>query len=227
MKSKFAQKLVNISGEQPPTCEDSKDNNSELFKLPKLPIYLGLFIESDSIDFVKDYVLMGLQKLTEVYKDDQEIKATFQTISDRTSEKLKFVKDMHITSLFVGGNKKKAESEYFTTFKPNYEFSIDIVGFLVVPGKIMVGICYPDQSVIKIENDFPHMTLMTGEWAAKFSNDSMRELFGEGKPLHKEYLDKNDNFTYKGEIQTKDKGMAYVVTNLPHLRLRVKAKAVV
>jgi len=79
------------------------------------------------------------------------------------SSKITFekVNDSHVTTLFVGGDKKKADSEHFKTFRENIEMDIKLVGFAMVPGGIIAGICYPDQSVIKIQNDFPHVTLMT------------------------------------------------------------------
>ncbi len=41
---------------------------------------------------------------------------------------------------------------------------------IFVPGKIMAGVCFPE---CKIENKFPHMTLLLGKWAAKMSNTAL------------------------------------------------------
>jgi len=38
-----------------------------------------------------------------------------------------------------------------------------------------------------IENEFPHMTLMTGDWNAVQSNDIMKVLFGKNGRYKKDY----------------------------------------
>ena len=64
--------------------------------------------------------------------------------------------------------------------------SIEILGILVVPGKLIIGICFPQHEV---DNKYPHMTLMLNEWPAKKSNDVMEACFDDKRPLAAIYDD--------------------------------------
>lgn len=46
------------------------------------------------------------------------------------------------------------------------------MALIIVPGKIITAICFPDHQV---ENRCPHITLLTNEWPAKNSNDVLQE----------------------------------------------------
>lgn len=93
----------------------------------------------------------------------------------------------HITTLYIGANETKLETPYYTEFKENEEFVISIDAILIVPGKIVTGITFPDRNRILIENRFPHVTLLLGEWSAVDSNGVMQALFDENGPLNQYY----------------------------------------
>ena len=199
------------------------------YRPSKLPTYLGLFIEDSEAYRVQQYILEGLEQLVKSYQNDKALNQAYEELKNNTSN-LELIKDMHVTSLFIGGKKSAASSEHFTTFKPNFQQDLELVGFIFVPGKLVTGICYPDQSAIKIENEFPHMTLMKGDWAPKFSNDLMNLVCGKGGPLQKEYQKREfitmQEFTYKCPVQVgKGSGTAYVVKTLTNLLLKSTAKA--
>jgi len=185
-----------------------------------------LFADDECLPEVREYVLKGLEKLIEAYKDDNTLLKTYKDIKGEDSSSLQFIKDLHVTSLYVGGSRAKAKTEYFITFRPDYKMDLDLAGFIVVPGKLVTAICYPDQSIIKIENEFPHVTLMQGGWAPKFSNDLLQALCGKDGPLSKEYKKQftpMDDFTYKMPVKiAKGQGTAFFVKIF--LRLAVKAK---
>lgn len=93
---------------------------------------------------------------------------------------MKLVQDFHVTSCFVGGNARKLESKFCTTFNENQSVYIDLVAILFVPYKIITGVVNVKKPKnLQIENEYPHMTLMTGDWAAKYSNDLCQDVFGK------------------------------------------------
>lgn len=56
---------------------------------------------------------------------------------------------------------------------------------VVVPGKIITGICFPEYNVA---NACPHVTLLTNEWAPKDSNKVLENTcYGEKKPFARVY----------------------------------------
>ncbi|HRP38035.1 MAG TPA: hypothetical protein PLS50_09595, partial [Candidatus Dojkabacteria bacterium] len=150
------------------------------------------------------------------YPTDKTLAQNKEDVSQEIYKTMTFVRDFHITSLFIGKDKKKKDTEYYTSFKPGHKMEIQLVGLVIVPNKIVTAICYPDQSQIKIENRFPHMTLMTGEWKPVDSNELLENLFGQSKPYHEDYLTRKfanrSNLTWKQNIETsKGKELAYFV----------------
>ena len=51
---------------------------------------------------------------------------------------------------------------------------MDIEAVVFVPGKIIAGICFTDQ---KVENQFPHVTLLINGWKPVESNTTLNTLF--------------------------------------------------
>jgi len=136
----------------------------------------------------------------------------------------------YVTTLFIGGNKNATQSEFYTSFVEGINMNLEIVALAIVPGKIVTGICYPDQSTIKISNKFPHVTLMKGSWPPKYSNDLLEALCDKGCPLEAEW-EKNgfatmsNEFVFKTEVKVgKEKVAAYVVKPLPNLVLPAVSK---
>lgn len=77
-----------------------------------------------------------------------------------------------MTILFVGRDPERTESKIYQEFEEYLEESITVLGLVVVPGKIITAICFPRHPV---ENKCPHITLLTGDWQAKLSNDVLQE----------------------------------------------------
>ena len=59
-----------------------------------------------------------------------------------------------------------------------------IEALLIAEGKIITGICFPDCG---IENEFPHVTLMTNGWSAKMSNNLLKATCDEGQKFSQFY----------------------------------------
>jgi hypothetical protein len=73
----------------------------------------------------------------------------------------------HVTCLSIQRDEEVMESDIYRDFEENEEFDVKIEALLIVPGKIIVGICFP---AFEIANKCAHVTLMINEWAAKESN---------------------------------------------------------
>ena len=76
--------------------------------------------------------------------------------------------DHHVTTMFLGGNKKKMGSAAFKRFNQGEMVNVTISAIVYIPDKIIVGIVFPK---FEIENEFPHVTLMVSKgWKPVESN---------------------------------------------------------
>jgi len=185
----------------------------------KLPKYLGIFATGNAGDVerqIKEYIISGLELAKKTFHEDRNIVDCLNGIS-RNGDTLNAVEEPHITTFFIGKNTAQAESEQYKSFEIGRKTEIDVSGMAIVPGKIATGICFPDQSIIKIENEFPHITLMTGSWEASKSNDLLAALFRKGGPLNAEWSNRdfkelNNGFAKKFQLKVGDEVVtAYVV----------------
>lgn len=84
----------------------------------------------------------------------------------------------------------------------------------MVSDKIVTGVCFVEAENIKIQNKFPHITIMTGSWPAKMGNLAMDKIFGWCAPLETVYQErfKEKGVARKVEIEEKKgvKVTAYV-----------------
>jgi hypothetical protein len=76
----------------------------------------------------------------------------------------------HVTSMFIGKDTHKMDSDLFKSFHDGQLINIPVRALLFVPGKIMTAVCFLD---VPIENKMPHMTLLLGKWPAKESNTAL------------------------------------------------------
>jgi hypothetical protein len=77
---------------------------------------------------------------------------------------------------------------------------VKIIAVVIVPGKIIVGICFPNYN---IDNRCPHVTLLYNEWAPKESNTVLENTcLGDKKPFASAYEELREN----GELQDERKG---------------------
>jgi len=219
VKQFFEQEIVSeLPDTSQPIFEESKSQDAtlqkgeaDIYNPEKLPVYLGLFAAEDQTQKIKDYIIQGLDLLIEKYQDHELIKAQKEIQGEVPLADFSFVADPHVTTLFIGNDKQKRATECFKSFRPGHKTELSILGYVIVPNKIITAICFPDQSVIKIENKFPHMTLMTGKWKPKNSNDLFEALFGSKGKLKENYL-KKEFETMKVTVKVlKDSVPAYIV----------------
>ena len=62
---------------------------------------------------------------------------------------------------------------------------VEILALLIVPNKIVLGICFPDYPS---DNRCPHVTIMTNEWKPVHSNQVLETTcFGRRAPFNEAY----------------------------------------
>jgi hypothetical protein len=107
----------------------------------------------------------------------------------QTSDGWRFPADWHVTCAYLGRDEDKADlSQVYQNFVENVKVDVDICAFVVVPNKIVTGICFPNQSVQRIENACPHVTLAINEWHPKESNILLeKSCLKESGPFHQVY----------------------------------------
>ena len=85
--------------------------------------------------------------------------------------------DYHVTSLFLGKDEDKKQHQIFQNFRNGIEVEVTIYAIVLVPNKIVTGICFPDYPV---ENRCPHVTLMVNEWKPVMSNTVLEAACTKG-----------------------------------------------
>jgi ABC-type spermidine/putrescine transport system permease subunit II len=81
------------------------------------------------------------------------------------------VDDYHVTVLYIGKDEEKLEKQIYKEFEEGVSISVQILALVIVPGKIITAICFPDHTT---ENKIPHVTLMTNNCAPAFSNQVLQ-----------------------------------------------------
>jgi hypothetical protein len=150
-------------------------------------LYLGLLV-IEPIEKIHDIIIKGLKQITSVYKgltDAEELISSMENSIVYSKWRYpKADKKWHITTLFKKGKTFTKSHPAYTSFEKDKGITVDVRGLVYIPEKIIFCICFPDTPV---ENQFPHMTTLLGEYSAKHSNDVMKELFGSGCQFEDEY----------------------------------------
>ena len=90
------------------------------------------------------------------------------TRSKKDSYGWKKPNDYHLTTFYIGNDEDKTEKKMFREFEEDQSVSVDMYALVLVPGKIVTGICFTEYQAI--ENRCPHVTLMVNNCPAKTSN---------------------------------------------------------
>ena len=190
----------------------------EEFNPTQTPLYLGIFEKTDSSAVIRDYIIVGLKRLLEEFSGDVVLGSMLKEFESGKITSFKFIKDYHITTFYMGKKKENRKSDLFKNFEEGLEMNMEIRGIAIVPNCIVAGICFPDQSRIKIDNKYPHITMMEGAWAPVASNFLLEAVCGDGGFAWSAYTKgeflKKGSFAMKGiadVVKQKQKVMAYVV----------------
>mgnify|MGYP000925335614 CR=1 FL=1 len=74
----------------------------------------------------------------------------------------------------MGGSKAKQQNEIYQNYREKVKETLTMKAVVYVPGRLLTAICFPK---LPTDNEFPHMTLMTGhkDWSPKLSNTVLQE----------------------------------------------------
>ena len=145
-------------------------------KKQKVPEFLGIF--PLSVEAIKDYTFEAITEKTKKYPEDLSLQTILKNFK-LEKQPFKFVDNPHIVALYIGKDKKILKTSSYREFPKNTQVEFKIIGHILVPNKLMIALCDYDSSVFNIENKYPHMILMDGEWTAKESSQILKAIFEE------------------------------------------------
>lgn len=94
---------------------------------------------------------------------------------------------MHITTFYIGDNPDAEDSDYYKQFIPNLNQDMIIHAIAICPKRVITCVMSRMDYSVPIQNNFPHMTALLGNWTAVDSNILMESLFSTGMPLESVY----------------------------------------
>jgi len=170
---------------QPAAAKQATPSGAEKPRSTKSPIFLGINIESDP-DYARKLATVFSQAYRQAGKPKHEIEEFKSMVNNmKAADPWKFPNSHHVTTLFIGGNKKKMQSPIFEFHQEGKEVTVEVRAVIIIDKKIIVGICFPET---EIENEFPHLTLMVSQgWAPVLSNQIIQATCAKGKAFEKAY----------------------------------------
>lgn len=146
----------------------------------KTPLYLASFLES-ALDIT--------QRMSRIIKDvcfglndvqDENVSHLRKGLKGQDLPyPYKWAKSFHVTTLFIGNNERQLNHPIFKNYmktkgEAQKSEKIFLNAVVIVPKKLVCAICFPRFAV---DNTWPHVTLLTGTWKPKHSNDVLKQLF--------------------------------------------------
>jgi hypothetical protein len=104
--------------------------------------------------------------------------------------------DFHVTTYFMGREEEKTNHELYTNFQSEMEVPVEILALVLVPNKIITGICFPKHPVA---NRCPHVTLMINEWKPLMSNSLLEECCTRG--TRSPFLEAYEELKLNGKVK--------------------------
>jgi len=178
----------------------------------KTPLYLGVFPKSFSAPESKQYITQALNILSKSFPENN--------LQDLNS--LKLVEKPHLVALRIGQDKKKLQSPFYKNFKEKISVQIKLAACIIIPGKLILGLCLPGQILVEIEDDYPYLILSEQNWDPSETNQLLINLLDDGEPfgLDSISLDSEDEIAKKTEIEINDtQETVYFVQTGKHLVL--------
>lgn len=153
------------------------------------PAFLGIFPIKGIDGTLKEFTLSGLKTLTEHFQSDEPLKSTVQGINKGTA-KLKFVEEPHVMAYYIGEDKDRAKADYFKSFINDQKVDLELSVLIVVPDQMVIALCNPDYTTVKVYEGYPSMVLMKGDWSLKISSVILDKIFAKDQPLYGLYQSK-------------------------------------
>lgn len=179
MESKEINKKENKKGKE----QRSRKEDKNLFPYT----FLGVNIEDhyNLCNFVLDTISKESND-NSAFNSEEVISLIKNKLSNENKESnsiWKFTKTFHITTFFHYKNYDR-QSPIFLGFQPDREAHVKVIGIAIVPNNIITLIVLTNELV---DNKFPHVTFMIGNYKPVMSNNVMCALFDKGGPYEKEY----------------------------------------
>ena len=125
------------------------------------------------------------ESLLEMIKDGQKSKDGWR-----------FVHDLHVTCQWIGRDEDKT---VLPSFKNNQVYDVEILALVIVPDKIVTGICFP---ACEVENKCPHVTIALNQWEAVMSNALLeKSCLRDNQGFSKAYRNLRDGKPIKEDKQ--------------------------
>ena len=148
----------------------------------EIPNYLSIKLDTDrSRSQIYDFIERNMKLLVARYSEDKEISNDLKDIKALISLKFKEPDSWHITCLYIGDNKTAVYDPIYVNFKEGVKLDFDVSTMIYIPGKIILAPVFPNYSLI--QNKYPHVTILLGEYFAVDSNYILRYLFAENEEL--------------------------------------------
>lgn len=168
-----------------------------------IPVYIGIDLKLSLEPSLLKLVLNGLSEIYSFYPNNT-IKKDIEEISKLSASSLsnsmwKFPNSLHITILFIGGDRGKSESKEYLAFTENKKFTIELTHLVYcAKGVICAYAAVPND--LLIENKFPHVTLLVSNKPPKYSNTILQYVnFNEdiGMSSFKDGKNRQDIYSYR------------------------------
>eukprot|EP00361_Fabrea_salina_P001476 CAMPEP_0202430446 /NCGR_PEP_ID=MMETSP1345-20130828/3886_1 /ASSEMBLY_ACC=CAM_ASM_000843 /TAXON_ID=342563 /ORGANISM="Fabrea Fabrea salina" /LENGTH=1162 /DNA_ID=CAMNT_0049041933 /DNA_START=84 /DNA_END=3572 /DNA_ORIENTATION=+ len=172
--------------------EESKTQEAKETKMApkKLPVYIGVDLEPQLSSLVFPLVLSALEELRLQFPSDKKLQKDLRELLETLpthfrggeyfAESWKFTNSLHMTSLFIGGNRSLVNSQEYLSFSEGDSHMLKLTHLVYVPREL---VCSATQVLteLKVANRVPHVTMMLAKSPAKTSNEVLAQVKLKGE----------------------------------------------
>jgi len=150
-----------------------------------IPEYISIETDSEkSQPIVFEYLNYSFKKIIELNKEEDNmiIYKDMIDILGKFYSTFKLPNSWHTTCLYIGQDYSKLDSRIYKNFIEG--INIDILGstLIYIPEKLILSPVFFDNFDL-IDNKYPHVTLMVGEYQAVDSNYVLESVFSNNQKL--------------------------------------------
>lgn len=161
----------------------SKQEEKSLFPFSFLGINLENLIHSNISDIIYKSI-SDLSNSFSSFSSEDLLSFLKSKEPDKNKKSIwKYPKSFHITTLFHSKHYDK-NSPILKSFQNDKEAKVNIAGMAIVPNNIVTLIVLTDELV---DNKYPHITFLIGNYKPVVSNNVMISLFDKGAPYEEIY----------------------------------------
>lgn len=150
----------------------------------KMPVFLGLAVEQAIENKVISLAIDALNRFKATFHErniSQDIEE-LEKFRLQQQSRWSYPNSLHVTTMFIGGNTSKLETEDYKSFKEGDEFDISLTHLAYCPGGIICAKAQvSDAKPLSIENKIPHLTLLICSKPPKYSSTILQNAKLEEK----------------------------------------------